>query len=87
VSLFAPLGDFFDSPGKAGFPHGQGVQGNIRPAPGVSRRREIVGVYFPVYFKNPDLYFFFQGRAGSEPNGRGPVVDDVLGGFMGFSQR
>ena len=55
--------------------HGQGVQRNVGAAPGVGRRRQVVGVGFARYLEHGDRDFLCDFRAGGEPFGIGPALD------------
>ena len=59
--------------------HCQGVQGNIRAAPGVWSRRQVVSIDFARHFENAYGNAFRHFRAAGEPFAIGPALQDLLG--------
>ena len=70
----------------AGFQHGQGMHGNVRPRCGVGGGGEVVGVGFAFNLEHRHGDALGQFRFGSEPFGGGPAVHHLLGEAVAVRQ-
>ncbi len=85
---FSPeLGDGGVAVREAGLAHGKGVQGDVRAAPGVACRGEVVGVDLAVDLVDLHLHGLRKALFGGEPLRVGPGLDDFLCGCVGLGKR
>ncbi len=82
VAFLAECGDCVKATLEAGFAHGQGVQRDVRAAPGVAGRGEVVGVDLAVHLENLDLDGLGHPFAMGEPFSLGPGLEDLGGGSV-----
>ncbi len=80
------LGDGCVAVGEAGLAHGEGVQRDVRTAPGVACRGEVVGVDLAFDLVDLHLHGFRQTRLGGEPLGVGPGLEDLLGAGVALGE-
>jgi len=67
ISCCAESGNGFNSAGETGHSHGKGVERDIRAAPGIRSRREVIGIDLSIDLEDTNLYGFRKRGARQEP--------------------
>ncbi len=82
VTFLTELGDCFQAAGEAGFSHGQCMQGDIRAAPCVACRGEVIRVDFAFNLENFNGNFFREFGLGFKPFSIRPGLQNFFSGSI-----